>query len=161
VRDRLLLALGLALALGAVGGSVAREEIALARSEIVYLPLAPVDPRSLVQGDFMRLEYRIARDLERGRTGTVVVALDELRVARFVRWDDGGPLAPDERRLQVGERSGRPFVASRAFLFQEGTAGTYERARYGEIALTPEGRATLVGLAGEYLAHLGQPLRRW
>ena len=35
----------------------------------MLLELAPVDPRSLIQGDYMRLDYAIARDLAGARTG--------------------------------------------------------------------------------------------
>ena len=53
------------LALSVMGYLVSQKELLLARGEIILLKLAPVDPRSLIQGDYMRLEYEITDFLER------------------------------------------------------------------------------------------------
>jgi uncharacterized membrane-anchored protein len=47
-------------ALTAVNFSIAAKERLLAHGRIVVLELAPVDPRSLMQGDYMQLNYRVA-----------------------------------------------------------------------------------------------------
>ena len=66
---------------------------------MALLELAPVDPRSLIQGDYMALRFRAADDAFRGRTrpeaadGRIVLQLDAQRVARYKRFDDGSPLA--------------------------------------------------------------------
>ena len=41
--------------------SIAARERQLASGRLVYLELAPVDPRSLMQGDYMALRYRMAK----------------------------------------------------------------------------------------------------
>ena len=62
--------------LGLVNWSVAQKERLLERGRIVLLELAPVDPRSLMQGDYMALQFAIARDtreaLMKARVGETV-----------------------------------------------------------------------------------------
>ncbi|WP_419465319.1 GDYXXLXY domain-containing protein [Aeromonas caviae] len=53
---------GLALLAG-INAAVWRFEHAMSQGEVVLIELAPVDPRSLMQGDYMRLNYALARPL--------------------------------------------------------------------------------------------------
>jgi len=53
---------GLALLAG-INATVWRFEHAMSQGEVVLIELAPVDPRSLMQGDYMRLNYALARQL--------------------------------------------------------------------------------------------------
>src|SRR5690349_10697934 len=80
--------------------AIYEKEQVKANGETVYLELAPVDPRSLMQGDYMALRYAIERSIEtvapQNKRGFMVIALDENRVARFVRLHDG-------EALQIGE----------------------------------------------------------
>jgi len=133
----------------------------LRHGEQVFLELAPVDPRSLIEGDYMRLAYGITRQLsrsgleERQRDGHLVLTLDARRVARLERVDDGRALAPGELRLRFRRRRGDVRVGTDAFYFQEGQAERYAGAKYGELRLTGSGEAVLVGLRGPQL----EPLR--
>jgi uncharacterized membrane-anchored protein len=117
----------------------------------VLLELAPVDPRSLIQGDYMRLDYAIGRQLADSvrwpRRGAIVVALDAAGVARLVRrHEPGEPLAANERLLRYRRQDGRLAVGSNAFHFQEGDAPLYAGARYGELRVAGSGTSVLVGL---------------
>ncbi|MEL7161197.1 MAG: GDYXXLXY domain-containing protein, partial [Bacteroidota bacterium] len=59
-----------------VGYYVVQKERILDSGELVLLELAPVDPRSLLQGDYMRLNYAISQNFNRDslpRTGYVIV----------------------------------------------------------------------------------------
>jgi len=87
--------------------------------------------------------------------GRAVVRLDDRSVARFVRIDDGRPLAADEARLRYRVRDGRLKFASNAFFFQEGTAGEYEAARFGRFRVAPDGDLLLTALHDENLEPLG------
>jgi uncharacterized membrane-anchored protein len=148
---------GLALVLAVVNVSIARKEALLANGTVVLVELAPVDPRSLIQGDYMRLEYELASSSEASwpRDGRMVVRLDEQGVARFVRRDDGSPLVVGERLLQYRRRARRTRVGSDAFFFQEGHAARYANAKYGELRVDRSGGSVLVGLRDTAL----QPLR--
>jgi uncharacterized membrane-anchored protein len=143
---------GLVLVLAVVNALVVDKERVLANGTPVLLELAPVDPRSLIQGDYMRLDYAITRQIADSqrhwpRTGEIVVALDEHNVARFVRGHDGRtPLRAGEHLLTYRRRRGRIDVGTDAFHFQEGHAQRYQRARYGELRVARSGTSVLVGL---------------
>jgi uncharacterized membrane-anchored protein len=147
---RALIVVGLVASLGLVAWEVARKERLLASGETVLLELAPRDPRSLIQGDYMQLDYALARRQPAGqdwpRDGALVVSADDDGVAQFRRLDKGEPLAAGEQRLIYRVRGGRLQVGTNAFYFQEGTADTWAAARYGELRVGPDGTALLVGL---------------
>jgi uncharacterized membrane-anchored protein len=133
--------------------TIFQRERLLADGRVVLLALAPVDPRSLMQGDYMALDYGLARDLsartppgEVLRDGHVVLALDAQNVASFVHFEDGSPLAPDQIRLRYRVREGEIRFATNAFFFQEGEAKRYEPARFGEFRVAADGEAILTGL---------------
>lgn len=143
---------GLLLALAVPAAVVVQKERLLADGTPVLLELAPVDPRSLIQGDYMALDYAIARQLADSvarwpRTGRLVVTRDPAGVARFVRrHDDGAPLAAGEQLLVYRTRGTQLRVGSDAFHFQEGDAPRYAGARYGELRVARDGESVLVGL---------------
>ena len=56
-----LLAAGLVLVLAVPNALVVQKERLLASGTPMLLELAPVDPRSLIQGDYMRLDYAVVR----------------------------------------------------------------------------------------------------
>jgi uncharacterized membrane-anchored protein len=127
----------------------------------VYLELAPVDPRSLMQGDFMRLNVRLPAQVETGVTQRlwgarprVVAHRDARGVATLVRLDDGSPLSNDELHIELTPKDGRWIVVSDAWFFREGEAERWSRARYAEFRVMPDGRALLVGLRGAELEAL-------
>jgi uncharacterized membrane-anchored protein len=139
----------LALVLVIVNVQIARKEILIRDGRTVLLPLAPVDPRSLMQGDYMILNYQVTNDLFRAHShedGHVVLRLDEQGVGAFVRLHDGRPLAKGEQLLRYRIRGYRARLGAEAFFFQEGHGKHYERAAFGELRVTPAGDSVLVGL---------------
>jgi len=152
---------GLALVVVALTSLVVRKEAVLTHGKTVLLELAPVDPRSLMQGDYMVLDYAISRELQRqlpdSTNGRLVLRLDELGVGRFVRTHDAGtPLQPEEFLLRYRVRNGRVRLGAEAFFFQEGHANRYERAKYGELRVQEDGNSVLVGLRDAERQPLGQ-----
>jgi uncharacterized membrane-anchored protein len=144
-----LIWIGAVFALGLLSYAVWQKESTLAKGETVYLKLAPLDPRSLMQGDYMVLRYELGREI-RGRApdvagGRAIIRIDEDRVAGFERLDDGSTLGPDERYLLFKNRRG-PKFGIESFFFQEGRAKEFENAEYAEIRLSPNGGAMLVDL---------------
>lgn len=168
------------VALAAVNLSIAGKERLLANGRVAYLELAPVDPRSIMQGDYMQLNYRVAEDIMRvlprhanrkpglpelvPGDGRAVVTLDSRSVARFARLDPGPdgpnpnhkprPLADNEVYLRYRVRDGRLKFASDAFFFQEGTAEAYATARYGAYRVADDGELLLTTLHDEQLRKL-------
>lgn len=140
-----------------VNTGIMTSERHIAEGTVAYLELAPVDPRSLIQGDYMQLDYaiehdiRIASRLSQARHGQVVLTLDADRVAHYARrYRAGQTLAPNEVVInfyRVGQHDVRIGVES--FLFQEGRAHHYAAARYAEIRIIEGGGVLLVDLADE------------
>ncbi len=144
----------LAFFLYRVNMGIYQAERTLSQGETVYLELAPVDPRSLIQGDYMALSYALEQDLltivNEIPRGQVVVTLDADGVARFARLHQGESLAPDERLVQFRvTRDVSARVGVNSFFFQEGLGEVYAEARYAEIRLTVDGTVMLVDLVDE------------
>lgn len=143
---------GLALVVLALLGLVASKELVLARGALVLLELAPVDPRSLMQGDYMRLDYAVSQAARLSSSdstvedGRLVLRLDEQGVGTFVRRDDGTPLVPGELLLRYKVRRGFVRLGAESFFFQEGHANHYARAKYGELRVADDGSSVLAGL---------------
>ena len=63
MRKTFVIAAGV-LMLAAVNWGIYSRERLLAEGRVVMLELAPVDPRSLMQGDYMTLNFQLARQIE-------------------------------------------------------------------------------------------------
>jgi uncharacterized membrane-anchored protein len=142
---------GLVLTLGVANWAIVQKERLISGGDVVLLELAPVDPRSLIQGDYMRLDYAVTRAIgvqgDWSHDGAVVVQLGRDGVATYVRrHETGQPLATDERLLRYRKRGNRVRVATDAYFFQEGSARKYTAARYGELRVDDDGSSVLVGL---------------
>lgn len=154
-----LLALGLTLAVANIG--IWQKERLIAEGEPVFVALAPADPRSLMQGDYMNLRFDIPAQLLPAlapalgaRRPQLVLQRDERGIARFLRVDDGRPLAAGERRIELRPKDGQWVLVTDAWFFAEGEAERWQAARYGEFRLMPDGRALLVNLRDEGLGLL-------
>jgi uncharacterized membrane-anchored protein len=149
-----------AMVLATVNHMVFQKERVLVRGRTMLLRLAPVDPRSLMQGDYMVLRYEIARAVSRGRLenrGRIVVALNENDVASFIRFHRGEPLQPGEHLLSYRNR-GQMRLGAESFFFQEGDAALFETAAYGELKVALSGESVLVGLRNGDFQPLGRNL---
>ena len=86
---------------------IAGKERILRDGTIVLLRLAPVDPRSLLQGDYMALRYAMTSEVASAARaagisdGTIVISLAENNEAKFVALYDGQPLSGDQRLMPV------------------------------------------------------------
>jgi uncharacterized membrane-anchored protein len=153
-----LLLLGLVLVLGAANYDIVRKQRIVDDGAQVFLPIRPVDPRSLLQGDYMTLRYARsalppdAVEESLPRRGTAIVKLDADGVAQFARLDDGAALAAGELRLRYKRRLYEHEVSYGAdsFFFQEGNADLYAQAKYGVLHVDENGDSILVGLADEH-----------
>ncbi len=154
------IALGLVAVLAVANMGIWQKERLIADGAPVFVELAPVDPRSLMQGDYMRLAYRLPNDLERGISPLggerphVVAKRDARGVATVLRLDDGTPLAADELRIEMTPSHGDWTLVSDAWFFKEGEARRFEPARYAEFRVSPSGQALLVGLRNAQLGAL-------
>ena len=154
-----LIALGL-VATGALAGNAVRSaEDVIANGREVFIGLRPVDPRSLVQGDYMALGFDTGglpapRDVK----GEIVVLgrVDARGIVTLAMPPEGAaPKAgPNEILARVRRKSGRWFVGTDAFYFEEGRGSDYASAKYGVFRVGADGRLLLVGLADKDLKKL-------
>lgn len=160
MRKLVALLAGLAV-LAFVNFGIYQREPLLTDGRVVLLRLAPVDPRSLMQGDYMRLDFELAGEaFPFGRTagladGHLIAAVDRQNVAHFRRLADGAPPAPGEIRLRYRVRNGEPLFATDAYFFEEGQAAAFANAAYGEFRVGADGDMILTGLRDEQLRPLG------
>lgn len=138
-----------------------QKEDLIAHGQPVYVALAPVDPRALMQGDYMQLSFRLPDDVQLGPEGMpaarrpcVVARRDARGVATLLRLDTGAALAADELRIELTPKNGRWVLVTDAWFFKEGEAERWAGARFGEFRVDAAGRALLVGLRGADLQAL-------
>ena len=144
---RSLLVVAVVLVLGAVNWSIVAKERIKTQGERIYLELAPVDPRSLMQGDYMALRFALANQIVTTESGSAPLTVDERGVATF----NPAP-KPGDLRIRYRFRNGQVWLGTNAYFFEEGQAQRYEGARFGEFRIDRgSGEAVLVALADENL----------
>jgi uncharacterized membrane-anchored protein len=151
----IVILLNLILLLGYFGYSMAQKEKLLREGELVLLELAPVDPRSLMQGDYMALRYRIATDQREkeiiSKRGYCVVRIDSNGIATRVRFQEA--TSPrHEGEFLINYTSPNQWtvnIGAESYFFQEGDAKKYEVAKYGGVRIDQLGNSLLVGLYDE------------
>jgi uncharacterized membrane-anchored protein len=150
--------LTLLVVLGSVGWSIQQKEATLADGRTILLPMGPRDPRSLMQGDYMRLNYdpslfpskKVIETLS--YKGFVILTLDDKQQATFARMADGEPISSAEirvryRRAKVGWRNSGIKYAADSFFFEEGQASRFSDARFVMVQVGLNGETVLTGLA--------------
>jgi len=148
---RLLILVAAVLVLAVINFEIYKKEQLLVKGQTVLIRLAPRDPRSLMQGDYMVLRYQIARSPElrsfQAKEGFLVIELDKNQVAKFKRvYQDKTHTAENEILLQFSKRRNQIRIGAESFFFQEGHAKYYTNARYGELRVSSSGKSVLVGL---------------
>ncbi len=154
------------LALAVVQQDVQRKEAVIAQGQKVFIPLAPVDPRSLLQGDYMALRFFLPHEVRTALEALeakqplashalVLARLDEKGIAQLQRLAAAGEVpSPPELLLPLKRLKGQWVVVTDAYFFPEGQGQPLAKALYGEFRVLQDGRALLVGLAGEELQAL-------
>ncbi|HWK52690.1 MAG TPA: GDYXXLXY domain-containing protein [Steroidobacter sp.] len=141
---RAITALGAILVLVAVNHSIRAKERIISTGELIYLALAPVDPRSLMQGDYMALRFQLA-DAINGRRDTyprAPIVLDERHIATLAERG-----VATDRFMRYRLRNDGVWLGTNAYFFAEGSAARFANARFGEFRLDrASGEAVLVGL---------------
>jgi uncharacterized membrane-anchored protein len=159
-----ILLLNLVLLLAYFNYSVVKKEELLKDGQLVLLELAPVDPRSLMQGDYMALRYSISENIDyenyekMPKRGYCVVRIDSNGIAEKVRFQkDKTPLNDGEYIINYtlsGNWRINVNIGAESFFFQEGQAEKYEKAKYGGIKIDNNGNSLLIGLYDEQRKNL-------
>lgn len=146
----------------AVNWSIAGKENHLAEGKIVYLELAPIDPRSLMQGDYMALRFHVATAIydalpkadksKRWRQkvvatdGYVIVNVNEQNIGTFKGLYENKPLSNNDVLMRYRVRNGKVKFATNAYFFQEGHGKYYQLAQYGLFRVDDEGELLLASM---------------
>lgn len=154
---QLVVLVNLVLVLAFFNWSVKEKEEILTDGELLLLKLAPVDPRSLMQGDYMQLSYVISQAQEMDKLksrGYAVIKVDAQQVAHLVRYQSGKePLQKGEQLLKYFKGEWSLNLGAESYFFEEGQAKQFEKAEYGGLKVDADGNSVLVGL---YDAKLNQ-----
>jgi uncharacterized membrane-anchored protein len=149
VMTRALILVAALIVLVAINGSILSKELIRTHGQRIYLELGSVDPRSLMQGDYLALHFRITDSMSADASGSAALHVDERGVATL----ESQPTR-DSPRIRFRVRNGAIWLGTNAYFFEEGSAERYADAKYGEFRLDASGDAVLVGLSDENLRAL-------
>ncbi|MEO5911615.1 MAG: GDYXXLXY domain-containing protein [Pelobium sp.] len=151
-----IILVNLILLLGYFNFSIFEKEKTLKNGQLVLLKLAPVDPRSLMQGDYMNLRYEISEEVNAkgiSKRGYYVVKLNQHQVAEKVRLQkEQKPLNAGEFLIRYSTSDNRNVnMGAESYFFQEGEAEKFDNAKYGGLKIDDKGNSVLIGLYNEKL----------
>ncbi|MFT5834070.1 MAG: putative membrane-anchored protein [Cognaticolwellia sp.] len=155
----IIILVNLLILLVSFNNSVFKKETLLSDGDLILLELAPVDPRSLMQGDYMELRYAISTGIETdsiSKRGFCVVKLIADNIAKKVRIQENRtPLKKGEYLIEYTIKDWRNLsIGTESFFFQEGKSERYEAAKYGGIKVDNQGNSLLIGLYDEALKEI-------
>ncbi|UYI78420.1 MAG: GDYXXLXY domain-containing protein [Fusobacterium varium] len=147
---KIFVVLNLLLLMIVFGYSVIKEEKNLKKATF-YIKTVPVDPRSLIQGDYMVLNYDIAASarMEIGniRKGYIRIKINDLKIAEFIRIDEEYlPPSNNEISIQFQKNGSNIDIGVNSYLFQEGTGNKFQKAQYAEVIELKNGKLRLKNL---------------
>jgi uncharacterized membrane-anchored protein len=160
----IVLAITVATVALVINVEIAGKEKIVRDGTTVLLRIAPRDPRSLLQGDYMALRYTMAGAVASAAAqfemndGIAVIELDEFNEARFVSLYKDQQLQDRQYLLRYRKRGDSVRLASDAYFFEEGSGQEYRAARFGEIRINSNGDAVLIGLRDTEGERLGSSL---
>jgi uncharacterized membrane-anchored protein len=145
-----------------VNSQIMTKEGIIRQGDRLLLRLAPRDPRSLLQGDYMALRYAMANEVSQAaksaklHDGRIIVNIGPSAEAGFVSLYLGQQLTQAQHLLRFRKRGDSVRLAGDAYFFQEGESAAYGNARYGELHVNEEGDAVLTGLFDQDMKRLGR-----
>jgi len=150
-----LILFNLVMVLFLFNASIISKEKMLSNGKLVLLKLAPVDPRSLMQGDYMRLNYEISSGINIDsipQKGYCIVTLDKEGIAGRQRLQANiTPLNTGEYAIKYRAENWNINIGAGSYFFEEGQSDKYAEAKFGAIRIDNEGNSLLVGLYDEKL----------
>jgi uncharacterized membrane-anchored protein len=154
------------LILVGINFNIKEKEKLIENGEVLLFKLAPVDPRSLMQGDYMRLRFELANTLLKeireshkqnnnkrieNYEGQVIIRKDEKSIVSFVALYTDQELAENHRLIPYKYRNGSIKFTTNAFYFQEGKANHFQKSEYGEFKMSDKGDIILVHMVDKDL----------
>ena len=162
---KILIVVNIVLLFVITGFFAQKEESYKKLDSYFYLERRPVDPRSLLQGDYMTLNYDILdqttefiyqnksydyyeeerkeetkeqkekRELAEAKKAYIAIRLDGNKVAKFVKLTKEKTDEKDLLFVAYKSDGYNVDINANSYLFQEGTWDKYENARYAKVVL--------------------------
>ncbi len=151
--------------LAVVNAGIIQKQRLINHGTLVFLKLAPVDPRSLMQGDYMRLRFAVTNQAQAAhpseqldsipqRPKQGIVSLDAQNVGHWSDFYHGQTLKDNQYLMDLQWQGQRVHLVTDAYFFEEGTAETFEQADYGGFRVNQSGDYVLVGLYDDQFKQL-------
>ena len=145
-----LIAINLLAVLSYFAIETADKERILKHAPEVRLKLAPVDPRSLMQGDYMRLNFDIINrsfDFKQERGNHIKYAIVSVPDGEYIRTQaDNQGIAPDEVAIKVITEAYWSHLSSENYFFEEGTGHLYNDAKFALVSVDEDGNIYIKNL---------------
>jgi len=157
-------------------GIIGKNQWQLKHSQSIFIKLQPVDPRSLLQGDYMALRYTLHWNETELQSETANKHLplshyliNQPHLLAYVQLDQQHRVVASAMNSKMLDQSQaiRPlalknpdnqidhlYPSAQSFLFAEGLADCYAQAEYAEFKVDSKGNAILTSLRGENIAVL-------
>jgi len=160
-KNKWLAALTVMVAIVAINININKKQDLIENGDALLFKLAPVDPRSLIQGDYMRLRFEMAASiLEKLRVknhkntipvhqGFVVIKKTENNVATFVDFFHEQTLTQNQYKIPYKFRNYQVIFTTNAFYFQEGKASHFQKSRFGLFRISDNAEMLLVNMVDE------------
>lgn len=146
----------IAIALIAINININKKQDLIKNGEVLLFKLVPVDPRSIMQGDYMRLRFDLESKIVAGMDlwntentiiinhGHAIVEKDEKNIVSYVGIYKDQTIKDNQRLIPFKIRSRKVTFTTNAFYFQEGQANHFQQSEYGEFKMSKDGEILLV-----------------
>lgn len=158
--------------------AIVTKQLKLSAKQSIYIELQPVDPRSILQGDYMALRYDLywtASSIQDAALSTFIegqpsiLAYVELDAENRVVRSAIDPQQLDQQRRihplklkNVDNRISHLYPSTQGFFFAEDLEACYADAKYAAFKVDPTGNAILASLRDENLKTLAcEGKRAW
>lgn len=152
----LLIWIAAAFVFGSLYTMTAQNEALRRDGQTVYLPLATVYSRPTAEGDCLSLNYEITNALAHDRyeiirsnklkSGLLVIRLDSQNVGEFIRYYQGGELAPREHLLKFDLNRWRVVIGTESYRIPKASPQDFANAAYSELKIGNDGTPLIVAL---------------
>lgn len=138
--------------------NISKKQDLIENGDVLLFKLAPVDPRSLMQGDYMRLRFALSNDIRdrisllnpnkpvQVQNGFAVVEKDSNNVVSFVGLYNNQELTVNQYIIPYKYRNYQVYFTTDAFYFQEGKAEQYQQSEYGLFRANKSGEMILMNM---------------
>lgn len=146
---KLILLINFILVITLINVMMYQSEQTIKNGKLVFFEIVPIDPRSIIQGDYMTLNYNISSqgDKKMPSSGVAYIGINKEQIVVEINQDS--TLLDKSLRvlpIQYTKVGSRLRFGIESYLFQEGKAKSFEKAKYSGVRINATGNCILVGL---------------